>query len=47
MLVGFTMYCMDYDEKEYWIYRLIIDVIHQLKGYGKAVMVKLIERIGV
>jgi diamine N-acetyltransferase len=45
VLVGFTMYCMDYDDKEYWIYRLMIDAKHQSKGYGKAAMEKLIERI--
>ncbi|PAE23453.1 MULTISPECIES: GNAT family N-acetyltransferase [Bacillaceae] len=45
VLVGFTMYCMDDDDKEYWIYRLMIDAKHQSKGYGKAAMEKLIERI--
>lgn len=44
-LVGFTMYCMDFDDKEYWIYRLMIDAKYQSKGYGKAAMEKLIERI--
>jgi len=37
-LVGFTMYCMDADDNEYWIYRLMIDAAHQGKGYGKAAM---------
>jgi diamine N-acetyltransferase len=45
VLVGFTMYCMDFDDKEYWIYRLMIDAKYQSKGYGKAAMEKLIERI--
>ena len=45
VLVGFTMYCMDFDDKEYWIYRLMIDAKHQSKGYGKEAMEKLIERI--
>ncbi|AND42859.1 MULTISPECIES: GNAT family N-acetyltransferase [Cytobacillus] len=45
VLVGFTMYCMDSDDKEYWIYRLMIDAKHQSKGYGKEAMEKLIERI--
>jgi diamine N-acetyltransferase len=44
-LVGFTMYCMDFDDKEYWIYRLMIDAKYQSKGYGKAAMEKLIEQI--
>jgi len=45
--VGFIMYCMDYDDKEYWIYRLMIDENHQGKGYGKAalklVLLKILE----
>jgi len=45
VLVGFTMYCIDSDDKEYWIYRLMIDAKHQSKGYGKEAMEKLIERI--
>lgn len=44
-LVGFTMYCMDFDDKEYWIYRLMIDAKYQSQGYGKAAMEKLIELI--
>lgn len=44
-LVGFTMYCIDVDDSEYWIYRLMIDAKHQSKGYGKAAMEKLIEHI--
>ncbi|MFC7681750.1 GNAT family N-acetyltransferase [Paenibacillus sp. GCM10028914] len=45
ILVGFTMYCIDEEDKEYWIYRLMIDSKHQSKGYGKAAMEKLIEKI--
>lgn len=45
LLVGFTMYCLDMDDQEYWIYRLMIDAKHQSKGYGKAAMEKLIEHI--
>lgn len=44
-LVGFTIYCMDAEDHEYWIYRLMIDTKYQSKGYGKAAMEKLIERI--
>ncbi|MED5016567.1 GNAT family N-acetyltransferase [Paenibacillus chibensis] len=44
-LAGFTMYCMDAEDHEYWIYRLMIDTKYQSKGYGKAAMEKLIERI--
>ena len=45
ILVGFTMYCIDYEDKEYWISRLMIDEKYQSKGYGKAAMEKLIDRI--
>jgi len=45
VLVGFTMYCIDDDDHEYWIYRLMIDAKHQSKGYGKAAMEMLIDRI--
>jgi len=37
-LVGFVMYCMDYKDNEYWIYRLLIDKAHQKKGFGRAAM---------
>lgn len=36
--VGFLMYCIDRDDDEYWIYRLMIDHIHQGNGYAKAAM---------
>lgn len=44
-LVGFIMYCIDIDDNEYWIYRLMIDAKYQSKGYGKAAMKKLIALI--
>jgi len=37
-LVGFVMYCMDFKDKEYWIYRLLIDKKYQKQGFGKAAM---------
>ncbi|MEF2965841.1 GNAT family N-acetyltransferase [Paenibacillus sp. M1] len=45
VLVGFTMYCIDAEDQEYWIYRLMIDAEHQSKGYGKAAMEALIDLI--
>lgn len=45
LMVGFTMYCLDFDDQEYWIYRLMIDEEHQSKGYGKAAMELLIDRL--
>ncbi|ADL52228.1 GNAT family N-acetyltransferase [Clostridium cellulovorans] len=45
ILVGFVMYCIDTDDSEYWIYRLMIDKNHQNKGYGKAALNDVIEII--
>jgi diamine N-acetyltransferase len=44
-MVGFLMYCIDEDDGEYWIYRLMIDKRHQSKGYGKEALIKLLEII--
>ena len=43
--VGFVMYALDRDDKEYWIYRLMIDKCQQRKGYGREAMRLLIEHI--
>jgi len=43
--VGFAMYCLDRDDHEYWIYRLMIDKKFQGRGYGREAMRLLIERI--
>ena len=37
-IVGFLMYCLDRDDHEYWIYRLIIDQKYQGLGYGQKAM---------
>lgn len=44
-LVGFIMYCLDTDDKEYWIYRLMIDEKYQAKGFGREAMKQVIEKI--
>lgn len=44
-LVGFLMYCVDRDDDEYWLYRIMIDHRHQGKGYGRQAMNQLIETI--
>jgi diamine N-acetyltransferase len=44
-LVGFLMYAMDRDDKEYCIYRLMIDERYQCRGYGRAAMKAIIELI--
>ena len=45
LLVGFAMYAMDREDKEYCIYRLMIDEKYQSKGYGRATMEALIKHI--
>ena len=42
VMVGFLMYCVDEDDGEYWIYRMMIDSKYQSKGYGKKTMEKLL-----
>lgn len=43
--VGFVMYCVDRDDDEYWLYRLMIDQRHQRKGYGRQAMEQVIKII--
>ena len=43
--VGFAMYCLDENDHDYWIYRLMIDKRFQGRGYGRSAMLLLIERI--
>ncbi|WP_026475713.1 GNAT family N-acetyltransferase [Alkaliphilus transvaalensis] len=43
--VGFLMYCIDGDDNEYWLYRIMIDKNHQSKGYGRKAMDQLLEII--
>lgn len=45
LMVGFIMYCIDEDDGEYWIYRIMIDRQYQSKGYGKETLKKLLEII--
>jgi diamine N-acetyltransferase len=44
-MIGFLMYCIDEDDSEYWIYRMMIDEKYQSKGYGKQALEKLLEVI--
>lgn len=44
-LIGFAMYALDQDDNNYWIYRLMIDLHHQGKGYGRAAVKALVEEI--
>lgn len=44
-MVGFTLYGIDEDDHEYWIYRMMIDQKHQGKGYGKEAVKLVIDDI--
>lgn len=44
-MVGFTLYGLDEEDHEYWIYRMMIDQKYQGKGYGKAAVQLVIENI--
>jgi diamine N-acetyltransferase len=44
-MVGFTLYGIDEDDHEYWIYRMMIDQKHQGKGYGKKAIELVIDDI--
>lgn len=43
--VGFLMYCIDRDDNEYWIYRLMIDKKYQSNGYGRRAMELVLDII--
>ena len=43
--IGFVMYALDYEEREYWIYRVMVDGAYQSRGYGRRIMEMLLERI--
>mgnify|MGYP001585077778 CR=1 FL=1 len=42
-MVGFAMFGVAPEDGHYWIYRLMVDVQHQHKGYGRAALVQIIE----
>jgi len=44
-LVGFLMYCIDRDDGEYWMYRLMIDRNFQRRGFARAATQQMIETI--
>ena len=44
-MVGFAMFGFDPDEKKFYIVRLMIDRMHQGKGYGKLGALEAIERM--
>ena len=44
-MVGFAMYALSPDQRRSWIGRLMIEHQHQEKGYGRAAMEQVIERL--
>lgn len=44
-LVGFAMYTLDADDGNWWIYRLMIDQRFQKRGYGRAGLRAVVERM--
>lgn len=44
-LVGFVMYCVDVDDNEHWLYRLMIDKKYQGKGYGKKALTIVLDNM--
>lgn len=46
-MIGFTLFGIDNDDHEYWMYRMMIDQKHQGKGYGKEAIQLVIDDIRV
>jgi diamine N-acetyltransferase len=44
-MIGFTLFGIDEDDHEYWIYRMMIDQKHQGKGYGKEAVQLVVDDI--
>ena len=44
-IIGFTMYGLDEDTKNYWICRLMIDYTQQRKGYGRKVIQLILDEM--
>lgn len=44
-MVGFVMYGYNADDERFWLDRLMIAEKHQAKGYGRAAVLDVIERL--
>lgn len=44
-MVGFTLYGIDDEDQQYWMYRLMIDEKHQGKGFGTQAVRLVIEDV--
>lgn len=40
--VGFLMYCIDRDDGQWWLYRLMTDARYQGKGYARSAMAQVL-----
>ncbi|MFD2443609.1 GNAT family N-acetyltransferase [Bacillus sp. CGMCC 1.16607] len=45
LMVGFTLFGIDPDDGNYWVYRLMVDHEHQGKGYGVLAVQEIIDYI--
>ncbi|OLS38545.1 GNAT family N-acetyltransferase [Bacillus sp. MRMR6] len=44
-MVGFTLFGLDEDDRNYWIYRIMIDEKYQGQGHGKMALKEIIQRL--
>src|SRR5262245_7417413 len=42
-MVGFLMYGRDPQDRQYWLYRFMIDQRYQHRGFGRAALTRLID----
>jgi len=45
IMIGYTLYGLDPDDKNYWIYRFMIDERYQGNGFGLIAIQRVIEEI--
>ncbi|WP_027483521.1 GNAT family N-acetyltransferase [Deinococcus pimensis] len=45
VVVGFALYAFDEDDRQYWLYRLMIDEAHQRRGYARAALREVVARV--
>lgn len=46
LMVGFIMYSYDEEDRNYWIYRLMVDQKHQGRGYGREAVQQVVALLG-
>jgi diamine N-acetyltransferase len=45
VMIGYTLFGIDPDDKNYWVYRFMIDERYQGKGYGLAAIRRVIDEV--